>query len=87
VGELSLGCGAPARRLSARVTRCPWIEPATPEHVLQVLVASKLACTGIGWADAEILAACVLARESTRLYTADIALLVVARRLGVAFSG
>ena len=56
-----------------------------PDRVLQTIARSNLACTGLGWADAEILAACAAAEPTILLYTRDRDLLAAAIALGVAF--
>lgn len=85
LGEIRLGCGAPSRRLAARVVACPMLPSVDPDRVLQTIAESNLACTGLGWADAEILAACAAAEQAIMIYTRDRDLQAAAMAMGVAF--
>ena len=85
LGEVRLGCGAPARALAGRVTACPRAPSADPDQVLALTRIAGVACSNIGWADAELVTTCVHAEVPTRIYTHDKHLQAVAVRLGVAF--
>lgn len=85
LGEIQLGCGAPARALAGRVTACPRVPSADPDQVLALSRFAGVACSNIGWADTELVATCVHADVPTRLYTRDRHLQAVAVRMGVAF--
>lgn len=85
-GELSLGCGSTASRLamtSAALPQAPDLDHATVRRVVQ---GNALACHGLSWSDAILIASALAAVESgtaLAIYTHDRTLAREASRLGV----
>lgn len=82
IGELA--CGRIRRRKEqiALMRAMPAIAPASHDEVMVLIEERKLHGRGIGWVDAHLLAAALLAQA--RLLTDDRALQAAARVLGVA---
>jgi predicted nucleic acid-binding protein len=85
-GELALGRLARRSEGLGLLGRPPQAALATPAEVLALVEREPLPGTGIGYVDAQLLAAARLTPEA-RLWTRDRALAVAATRLGIAFEG
>ena len=79
IGELA--CGTMRRRAGvlADLSRMPQITAAEHEEVMTLVEARRLAGTGIGWTDAHLIAAALIARVD--LWTLDRALGDVWKRI------
>lgn len=86
VGELSLGCGSAARVVAEAVSRLARVDEPDAEAVRAFAASHDVACKGIGWTDACLLAATALSGK-VRLLTIDRALAREAARLGLAWAG
>ncbi len=82
LGELTLG--GLSERESSIFLRLPEVPVADHAEVLAFVAERRLARKGIGWVDAHLLASALLA--DARLWSADRALSLAARSLGVAFA-
>jgi hypothetical protein len=82
-GEIRVGSGLPARRLSDQVLRLPRLEALDPLATLSKLDEQQLAGCGIGWTDAAIFLACASSAEVIALYTRDRRMAAAAERIGV----
>lgn len=82
IGELALGRLSRRAEVLGLLGGLPQAVAATTDEVLGLMEGERLAGTGIGYVDAQLLAASRL--TSARLWTADRRLLAVASRLGVA---
>ena len=83
VGELALG-GLGNRRdeVLADLARLPRMAPVSDEEVLELIHARALSGRGIGWVDAQLLAAALVAGHE--LWTFDRRLAAVAHAFGMA---
>ena len=81
-GELALGHLSQRQDILRLLTGLPSAEIATDAEVLALIEAEQLYGLGIGYVDAQLLAATRLTAD-TRLWTADKRLAVVARRLNL----
>ena len=81
-GELALGHLSQRQDILGLLTGLPSAEIATDAEVLALIEAEQLSGLGIGYVDAQLLAATRLTAD-TRLWTADKRLAVVARRLNL----
>jgi predicted nucleic acid-binding protein len=81
-GELALGHLSQRQDILGLLTGLPSAEIATDAEVLGLIEAEQLYGLGIGYVDAQLLAATRLTADA-RLWTADKRLAVVARRLGL----
>jgi predicted nucleic acid-binding protein len=79
-GELALGHLSQRQDILGLLTGLPSVEIATDAEVLGLIEAEQLYGLGIGYVDAQLLAATRLTADA-RLWTADKRLAVVARRL------
>ncbi len=81
IGELA--CGQLPRRtqILADLAQLPAVPLAEHEEVLGFIDRHRLMGTGIGWVDAHLLTAAALAQVA--LWTLDLRLAAVARRLGL----
>lgn len=79
-GELALGHLSQRQDILGLLTNLPSAEIATDAEVLGLIEAEQLYGLGIGYVDAQLLAATRLTADA-RLWTADKRLAVVARRL------
>jgi predicted nucleic acid-binding protein len=79
-GELALGHLSQRQDILGLLTGLPSAEIATDAEVLGLIEAEQLYGLGIGYVDAQLLAATRLTADA-RLWTADKRLAVVARRL------
>lgn len=84
VGELALGHLRERRRAIELLDRLPQATVATPFEVLTLIEREELPGAGIGYVDAQLLAATRLT-EGAGLWTDDRRLGAVAARLGCAF--
>lgn len=82
IGEIA--CGHLSRRdeVLALLGSLPRVAAASDGEVLVFVEKHKLAGSGVGWIDAHLLASAALA--STRLWSLDVKLDRIARRLGLA---
>jgi predicted nucleic acid-binding protein len=80
IGELA--CGTMRRRVDvlADLGRLPRIAVAEHDEVMALVEGRRLAGTGIGWTDAHLMAAALIAR--VELWTLDRALDVAWQRIG-----
>lgn len=85
IGELALGRLDPESEHLALITRLPKATVATDDEVLRVIDTVSLAGSGIGYVDAQLLAAARLTRDAM-LWTRDKRLSAVCERLGIAYS-
>ena len=83
-GELALGNLRDREEVLGLLGRLPQATVATDGEVLRVIEAEVLYGAGIGYVDAQLLAASRLTPDA-RLWTDDARLSSVAARLGVAF--
>lgn len=81
-GELLMGDTGTRSELLARYELLPWIRPVEDHEVAAFVRARRLCGRGIGWIDAHLLASTLA--SGARLWTADAALQLLARELGVA---
>lgn len=81
LGELALGHLRPGSEVLDLLPRLPQAEVASPDEVLMLIRAHQLQGSGIGYVDAQLLAAVRLA-PGARLWTYDRRLAAVAARLG-----
>jgi predicted nucleic acid-binding protein len=82
VGELAMGSLGPARtQLLADVALLPRATTVEYSEVLELVEARRLAGSGLGWVDAQLLASALV--SDLRLWTLDRALHTAADRLGV----
>ena len=81
LGELTLG-GLSDREASL-FRRLPEVQVVDHAEIMAFVVERRLTRKGIGWVDAHLLAAALLA--DARLWSVDRALISAARSLGVAF--
>ncbi len=79
-GELALGHLSQRQDILGLLTGLPSAEIATDAEVLGLIEAEQLYGLGVGYVDAQLLAATRLTTDA-RLWTADKRLAVVARRL------
>ncbi len=79
-GELALGHLSQRQDILGLLTGLPSAEIATDAEVLGLIEAEQLYGLGVGYVDAQLLAATRLTADA-RLWTADKRLAVVARRL------
>lgn len=82
IGELA--CGSLARRSEVLelLQKLPRLSDASFEETFELIQNRKLWGQGLGWADAQLLASCLL--EDAYLWTRDKALKAASLRLGVA---
>ena len=81
IGELACGNLRKRKQILAYLLRLPSVGLATHDEVMELVDARRLMGTGIGWVDAHLLAASLIARAS--LWTMDRSLASVARQLDV----
>jgi hypothetical protein len=79
LGEIALGMLARRAEILSYLTGLPRILPARDSDVLALIETAQLAGSGIGWADAHLIAA-VLVRPGSRLWTRDRRMLRLADR-------
>lgn len=84
VGELALGNLGNRGEVLGLLRGLPQASVATAEETLLLIERETLHGAGIGYVDAQLLAAARLTREAS-LWTRDKRLIVVATRLGVGF--
>ncbi len=72
-GELALGTLKNRNEILRLLTKLPQTEIATNAEVLHLIEAKKLWGAGIGWVDAQLLAATLLT-QGCRLWTLDVCL-------------
>lgn len=84
VGEVVLGGVSPESPVAELMPRLPGAAVATDEEVLTLIGREGLAGTGIGYVDAQLLAAVRLTPDA-RLWTRDRRLDRVAEALGIAY--
>jgi predicted nucleic acid-binding protein len=82
-GELLIGDPGARRKLLLDYDHMHWIRTVPHEDVVAFVRVHKLHGLGIGWIDAHLLAAALVARVS--LWTADEPLAALARRFDVAY--
>ena len=85
-GELSLGCGSTATRLAMTAAALPQAPDLDHATVRGVVAGHALACTGLSWPDASLIASALAAVEAgtaLAIYTHDRVLAREANRLGV----
>jgi predicted nucleic acid-binding protein len=82
LGELACGNLRDRGRTIADLRLLPRIEAATTDETLSLIANHRLHGSGLGWIDAHLLAAALLAR--LELYTRDRALAKAAHDLGIA---
>lgn len=85
-GELALGNLAAREEVIGLLQRLPQATCATDEEVLSLIGHESLYGAGIGYVDAQLLAATRLTPDAS-LWTRDKRLSAVADRLGVGFAG
>jgi predicted nucleic acid-binding protein len=85
IGELALGNLSNRSEILTRLSDLPQLPMAGHPEVLELVERRRLMGTGIGWMDAHLLAAVLLAGAT--LWTLDAALARIARRLRVAAAG
>lgn len=83
--ELALGNLRNSAAVLDALKHLPKVQAATEREVLDLVAARDLAGSGIGYADAHLIAA-VLLTPGSRLWTRDRRLGAVAQRLGFAFA-
>ena len=83
VGELACGNLRDRSRTIADLRLLPRIAVATTDETLALIVNHHLYARGLGWTDAHLLAAALLAR--CEIYTRDRALAKTARELSIAY--
>jgi predicted nucleic acid-binding protein len=81
-GELALGSIANRQKVLGLLEALPRPAPIDDDDVLEFVERARLQATGIGWVDAHLLACAQ--RTAMPLWTHDLRLERVARRLGVA---
>ena len=82
VGELACGNLRQREQVLGSLSRLPHVSLAAHDEVMELVTNCRLSGTGIGWVDAHLLAAAMIAGVS--LWTMDRSLAAVARRLHVA---
>jgi hypothetical protein len=82
IGELALGSIKDRQTVIAAIGKLPHAPVATDAEVLALIETHALHGSGVGYIDAHLLAATLLAHAT--LWTADKRLAAVAQRLGVA---
>jgi predicted nucleic acid-binding protein len=82
VGELALGRLSQREEILGLMGRMPQATVATDAEVVALVEVEELQGSGIGYVDAQLLAATRLTSDA-RLWTSDKRLALVARRLGV----
>lgn len=82
VGELALGRAKRQAEIIREMSRLPKADVATHDEALVFIRGNALAGSGIGYADAHLLASARLT-PGAALWTRDRRLLTVARRLGL----
>lgn len=85
IGELALGRLDPESEQLALIKRLPMANVATDDEVLRVIETASLAGSGIGYVDAQLLAAAKLTWDAV-VWTRDKRLSAVCDRLGIAYS-
>jgi len=83
LGEIALGSLANRTEVLGHLRNLPEAPVASHDEVLAAIEVHRLAASGIGYTDAHLIAATMLAAHA-RLWTRDKSLLEVARRLGIA---
>jgi predicted nucleic acid-binding protein len=82
VGELALGRISNRAEIMDLLANLPSVEAAENQEVMHMIEKRDLAGSGIGWIDAHLVAAALMAHAS--LFTFDKALLKAARKLRIA---
>ena len=82
IAEVALGHARQEEIIIADLSRLPAADVATDEEVLLMIRREALSGSGIGYADAHLLASARLTPD-TRLWTRDRRMLALARRLGL----
>ncbi|KAF0176696.1 MAG: PilT protein domain-containing protein [Alphaproteobacteria bacterium] len=82
IGELALGSIKDRGAVIAALQKFPQAPVATDDEVLSLIETHALHGTGVGFVDAHLLAATLLAQAT--IWTSDKRLAAAARRLGVA---
>lgn len=82
IGEIALGSMPEWERVLFRLGNLPFAKKANDKIVIDMIGAKQLAGSVIGYVDAHLLAACLVA-DDTYLWTRDRRLAAVAGRLGV----
>ena len=85
LGELACGNLRDRNRTIADLRLLPRIAAATTDETLALIANHRLYGRGLGWTDAHLLAAALLAR--CEIYTRDRALAKIAHRLAIAHLG
>lgn len=85
IGELALGRLEAESEQLALIKRLPMANVATDSEVLRVIETASLTGSGIGYVDAQLLAAAKLTWDSV-VWTRDKRLSAVCDRLGIAYS-
>lgn len=80
-GEIALGISGRAREITDLLADLPALTVAAHDDVMNLVERRALAGKGIGWVDAHLLTAALLARMP--LWTLDRALLSVAAKLAI----
>ena len=81
IGELACGNLRNRTQILTHLSRLPSVGVAAHDEVMELVEGRRLMGIGIGWVDAHLLAASLMARNA--LWTTDRSLVAVARRLGV----
>ncbi len=84
VGEVALGGLRPSHQAIGLMDQLPHSTVATHEEILTTIEVHELSGAGIGYVDAQLLAATMLTSNTT-LWTKDRRLAAVASRLGCGF--
>jgi len=82
-GELSLGTLRDRRGFLELLEHLPQVETVLEDEVMALIDRQRLHGRGVGWVDAQLLAACVA--RPCRLWTGDKRLAAVAQELGVSW--
>lgn len=81
IGELALGALRHRSELLRYLELLPQLNAASHDEVLTLVEKRRIHGAGIGWVDAHLLAAVLIAR--VRFWTLDVRLAAVARQLGI----
>lgn len=82
-GELRVGSGVLATRLSDQVLGLPRLPAVDPIEAMATLDDLRLQGRGIGWTDVSIIVACMARGRGVALYTRDRRMAAAARDVGL----
>ena len=82
-GEIAMGTGDHAARFRDMILQLTPVEAVERNELFALVASMQMNGRGVGWTDAGIIAACLLSRPPTPIYTRDRRMRELAEAIGV----